>query len=429
MALNAADQSAIQTFSAISDYQRCQRPSIRDQKSKIRSSMPKVRSFEIPTVMKHGLGAIQTLADEAKALGMKRPLLVTDGGIVKAGLLERATAPLKAGNVDFIVYDKVVANPPIAAVDEGARLYASEKCDGVIGFGGGSSMDTAKAIGVVAVHGGSILNYEWADPQPIRHRIPPTICVPTTSGTGSEVTLWAVITDPQRKIKFNVGGTAKIGAWMALIDPELTLNLPPAVTAATGMDALAHAIECHTCAYAQPLPDASALHAIEYVAKHLRVAFAQGQNVEARYGMSMAAMLGALAYGTESAGAAHAMSQSAGGVHDVPHGALTARVLGPVMEYNYMGEPEKFARIAQALGEDVRGLSVWEAAEKAVEAVYRLTEDVEIPTLQEMGFREEEIPHLAEIAFADPQTIGNPRDLSVKSYEKIWKRAFEVGVN
>jgi len=389
--------------------------------------MPKVRSFEIPTVMKHGLGAIATLADEAKALGMKRPLLVTDGGIVRAGLLERATAPLRASNIGFVVYDGVVANPPITVVDEGARLYASEKCDGIIGFGGGSSLDTAKAIGVVATHGGSILQYEWADPQPITKRIPPTICVPTTAGTGSEVTLWAVITDPKRKIKFNVGGTPKIGAWVALIDPELMLNLPPAVTAATGMDALAHAIECYTCAYAQPLPDSVALNAMEYVAKHLRVAFAQGQNVEARYGMSMAAMLGALAYGTESAGAAHAMSQSAGGVHDVPHGALTARVLGPVMEYNYMGEPEKFARIAQALGEDIRGLSVWEAAEKAVEAVYRLTEDVEIPTLQEMGFREEEIPHLAEIAFADPQTIGNPRDLSVKGYEKIWRRAFEVG--
>ncbi|MBL8055891.1 MAG: iron-containing alcohol dehydrogenase [Anaerolineales bacterium] len=391
--------------------------------------MPKVRSFEIPTVMKHGLGAIQTLADEAKALGMKRPLVVTDGGIVKAGLVERVTAPLKAGGLDFAVFDRVVPNPPIAIVDEGADVYRRERCDGVIGFGGGSSMDTAKSIGVVAANGGSILNYEWADPQPIKQRIPPTICIPTTAGTGSEVTLWAVITDPKRKIKFNVGGTAAIGAWVALIDPELTLGLPPAVTAATGMDALAHAIECYTCAYAQPLPDSTALLAMEYVAKHLRVAFAQGANVEARYGMSMAAMLGALAYGTESAGAAHAMSQSAGGVHDVPHGALTARVLGPVMEFNYLGEPAKFARIAQALGEDIRGLSVWDAAEKAVEAVYRLTEEVEIPTLQEMGFQEEEIPHLAEIAFADPQTIGNPRDLSKASYVKIWQRTFEIGAH
>jgi len=236
-----------------------------------------------------------------------------------------------------------------------------------------------------------------------------------------------VITDPARKIKFNVGGTALIGAWVALLDPELTLALPPQVTAGTGMDALAHAIECYTCAYAQPLPDAVALLAMEYVGMYLRVAFAQGSNVEARYKMSQAAMLGALAYGKESAGAAHAMSQSAGGVHDVPHGALTARLLGPVMEYNYLGEPHKFARIAQALGEDIRGLSVWQAAEKAVAAVYQLTEDVEIPTLQQLGFGEDEIPLLAEIAFKDPQTIGNPRDLSYESYVKIYRRAFELG--
>jgi choline dehydrogenase len=391
--------------------------------------MPTVRSFVIPTVMKHGLGAIATLADEAKALGMKRPLIVTDSGIVKAGLLDRAAAPLKAASMSYAVFDRVAPNPPIATVDEGAAFYAGERCDGIIGFGGGSAMDTAKAIGVVAANGGSILQYEWADPQPIKHRIPPTICVPTTAGTGSEVTLWAVITDPRRKIKFNVGGTPHIGAWVALIDPELTLDLPPAVTAGTGMDALAHAVECYTCAYAQPLPDSVALLAMEYIGQYLRVAFAQGHNVEARYKMSMAAMLGALAYGTESAGAAHAMSQSAGGVHDVPHGALTARVLGPVMEYNCMGEPQKFARIAQALGEDVRGLSVWQAAEKAVEAVLRLTEAVEIPTLQQLGFKEEEIPVLAEIAFKDPQTIGNPRDLSLQSYVQIYRRTFEIGAN
>src|SRR3990172_4155141 len=389
--------------------------------------MPNVRSFVIPTVMKHGLGAIQTLADEVRSLGVKRPLVVTDSGIVKAGLLDRATAPLKAADIGYAVFDKVAPNPPIATVDEGAGVYKSEKCDGVIGFGGGSAMDTAKAIGVVATNGGSILQYEWADPQPVKNRIPPTICVPTPAGTGSEVTLWAVITDPKRHIKLRGGGRADIGAWVALMAPELTLDLPPAVTAGTGMDALAHAVECYTCAYAQPLPDSVALNAMEYVGQYLRVAFAQGHNVEARYKMSMAAMLGALAYGTESAGAAHAMSQSAGGVHDVPHGALTARLLGPVMEFNYLGEPQKFARIAQALGEDIRGLSVWQAAEKAVEAVMRLTEDVEIPTLQELGFKETKIPMLSEIAFKDPQTIGNPRDLSLQSYVKIYQRTFEIG--
>ncbi len=386
-----------------------------------------IRSFEIPTVMKHGLGAIASLADEAKSLGMKRPLIVTDPGIVKAGILERAKSVCKAGALDCAIFDKVAANPPIALVNEGADVYRREQCDGLIGLGGGSSMDTAKSIGVVVNNGGSILKYEWADPQPIKQRIPPLICVPTTAGTGSEVTLWAVITDPERKIKFNVGGTAKVGAWVALLDPELTLDLPAAVTAGTGMDALAHAVECYTCAYAQPLPDAVALLAMEYVGAYLRVAFAQGHNVEARYKMSMAAMLGALAYGTESAGAAHAMSQSAGGVHDVPHGPLTARLLGPVMEHNYMGEPQKFARIAQALGEDTRSLSVWQAAEKAVEAVYRLTDDLEIPSLQALGFKEEEIPVLADIAFKDPQTVGNPRDLTRGSYVQMYQRAFAMG--
>jgi len=389
--------------------------------------MRNIRSFEIPTVMKHGLGAIAALGDEARALGMKRPLIVTDPGIVRAGLLEHATRAMRAANVDCAVFDQVAPNPPIALVDAGTDMYRRERCDGIIGFGGGSSMDTAKSIGVVVVNGGSIADYEWADPQPIAARIPPTICVPTTAGTGSEVTLWAVITDSVRKIKFNVGGTPLIGAWMTLIDPELMLDLPAGVTAGTGMDALAHAIECYTCAYAQPLPDAVALQAMEYVGQYLRIAFAQGHNVEARYKMSMAAMLGALAYGTESAGAAHAMSQSAGGVHDVPHGALTARLLGPVMEYNYLGEPHKFARIAQALGEDTRGLSVWQAAERAVEAVLRLTEDVEIPTLQQLGFDASEIPMLAEIAYNDPQTIGNPRDLTLHSYHKIYQRTFDMG--
>ncbi len=385
------------------------------------------RRYALPTEIRHGLGSLADLAQVVRELGMSRPLVVTDQGIAAAGILEEACQVLRRGEVDHVVFDQVVANPPVALVDQVAALYRREGCDGLIGLGGGSSMDTAKAVGVVVSNGGSILDYEWAEPQPIRQRIPPTVCVPTTAGTGSEVTLWAVITDPERKVKFNVGGTPLIGAWVALVDPELTFGLPPAVTAGTGMDALAHAVECYTCAYAQPVTDAVALLAMEYVAKYLRIAFAQGHNAEARSRMSAAATLGGMAYGLESAGAAHAMSQSAGGVHNVPHGALTARLLGPVMEYNYMGEPEKFARMAQALGEDIRGLSVWQAAEKAVEAVYRLTEDLEIPTLQELGFREEEIPMLAQIAYEDPQTVGNPRDLSVAAYEQIYRRAFQVG--
>jgi choline dehydrogenase len=387
---------------------------------------PLLRSFAVPTVMQHGPGAVARLPQVVKELGLRRPLIVTDAGISRAGLLDSVTRVLDGAGQAYLVFPEVVANPPVALVDRGAQVYQQEGCDGLIGLGGGSSLDAAKAVGVVVTHGGSIRDYRWADPQPIRQRIPPTITIPTTSGTGSEVTLWSVITDPERKVKFNVGGTAQIGPWVALIDPELTLGLPARITAATGMDALAHAVECYTCAYAQPLPDATALLAMEYIGQYLRVAYAQGGNLEARYRMSMAAMLAGLSYGTESAGAAHAMSQSAGGVHDVPHGDLTARLLAPVMEYNCMAEPHKFARIAQALGEDVRGLAVWRAAEKAIEAVYRLTADLNIATLQELGFEEQEIPNLARLAEADPQTVGNPRVVRREDYERIWRRAFET---
>jgi choline dehydrogenase len=386
--------------------------------------MINLRSFEVPTVVKHAPGAITLLADQIKALGSKRPMLVTDKGLVNAGLADEATHALKAGNVDYVLFDGVVANPSIELVDNAAALYRSEGCDGLIGFGGGSPMDTAKSIGVVAVHGGSILDFEWADPQPITQRIPPLVCVPTTSGTGSEETLWAVITDPARKIKYNVGGTGLIAAHVALLDPRLTLGLPGRITAGTGMDALTHAIECYTCAYAQPWPDAVALWAIETIGQWLRIAYAQGANEEARYKMAMASMLAGMSYGTESAGAVHAMSQTAGGVYNLPHGELTASLLAPVMAYNYMGEPHKYARIAQAMGEDTLGLSVWEAAELAVEAVARLSEDLDIPTLPEMGIPEEDIPMLAQLAFDDPQTIGNPRDIDVRGYEQIYRSCF-----
>jgi choline dehydrogenase len=387
-----------------------------------------LRTYQSPTRLVQRLGAIQELGSEASQLGMRRPLLVTDPGVKAAGLLEVALASLRRSDVEPVVFDRVRANPGVELVDAGAAEYRSQGCDGLVAIGGGSSMDTAKGIGVVAVHDGSIVEYEWGH-SPIRSRIPPMIAVPTTAGTGSEVTLWAVITDPKRKIKFNVGGTPHIASWVAVIDPELTVKLPAAVTAGTGMDALAHAVECFTMSYHQPFTDAVALLAMEYVARYLRVAFSQANNLQARYHMSAAAMLAGLAYGTDSAGAAHAMSQTAGGVHDAPHGALTARLLGPVMEYNYMGEPERFARMAAAFGLDTTHVSMWEAAEMAVEYVHQLTVDVEIPGLQELGFKEDEIPMLADKAFADPQTIGNPRDVDAAAYRLIYQRAFVLGRN
>ena len=381
-----------------------------------------VRSVDVPTRIVHGPGGLSRLGDLVRELGVTRPLLVTDQGVVAAGLAEAGLRHLE----DAVVFDDVYANPDIELVGRAAAAYREGGCDGLVALGGGSSIDTAKAVGVEVVHGGSIAEYEYGS-TPLTERIPPLVAVPTTAGTGSEATLWAVITDPERRIKFNVGGTPLIGAHVALVDPELTLGLPPAITAATGMDALSHAIECYTCDYHQPFNDAVSLHAIELVGRWLRVACGDGGNLEARTGMAHAATLGGLAYGTESAGAAHAMSQSAGGVHECPHGALTARVLGPVCEFNAPAAPERYARIAQGLGVDVDGLPPLDAALAGVEEVYRLTDDVGIPSMEELGFAEDEIPMLALIAFEDPQTIGNPREVDTAAYEEIYRNAFARG--
>ena len=381
-----------------------------------------VRTVELPTRMVHGPGAILRLGELVDELGAKHPFLVTDKGVVSVGLADRALETLQ----NAFVFDGVRANPDIELVGQASALYREEGCDGLVALGGGSSLDTAKGVGVEVAHGGSILDYEYGN-TPITKRIPPLVAIPTTAGTGSEVTLWAVIADHERKIKFNVGGTPLIGAHVALIDPELMLGLPPAITAATGMDALSHGIECYTCDYHQPFNDAAALAAIELVAKWLRVAVEDGENLEARTNMAHAATFGGLAYGTESAGAAHAMSQSAGGVHDCPHGALTARVLGPVCEYNAPAAAERYARIAQAMGVNTHGLSPMEAAEAGIEELYCLTEDVKIPTMEELGFSEDEIPMLARIAYEDPQTVGNPREVTVSDYEEIYRSAFSRG--
>jgi choline dehydrogenase len=378
-----------------------------------------VRSVEVPTRMVHGPGAVARLGELCRELGIRRPLLVTDKGVLAAGLVEPALALLD----DPVLFDGVRPNPDIELVGEGSAAYSEQGCDGLVALGGGSSIDAAKAIGVEVVHGGSILDYEY-DHEPITKRLPPLVAVPTTAGTGSEVTLWAVITDHERQIKFNVGGTPLIGAHVAVIDPELMLGLPPAVTAATGLDALSHGIECYTCDYHQPFNDAVALHAIELVGRWLRAAVEDGSNLEARTHMAHAATLGGMAYGTESAGAAHAMSQSAGGVHDCPHGALTARVLGSVCEFNVPAAPERYARFALALGVDPAGMDIDQSAYAGVEALERLVDDVGIPTMAELGFSEDEIPMLAQIAYDDPQTLGNPRVLTVDDYVGIYTRAF-----
>lgn len=389
-------------------------------------TMTKLHTFEIPTVIKHGIGAVHYVGNEAKTLGITKVLLVTDPGIYNAGVVNPVVESLQKAGIQVILFQKVEPNPPVRLVAEGSKLYAEEGCNGLVAVGGGSSMDTAKAIGVEVVHEGSVLDYEAAEgKKPLVNRIPPLVTIPTTAGTGSEVTQWAVITDEERKYKFNTGGPL-IAAHLTIIDPELHISMPPHVTAMTGVDALAHAIECYTMKFAQPITDAVALLAIEYGAHYIRRAFADGQDLEARYGMAQAAMLAGLSYGSESAGAAHAMSQTLGGIIPVAHGQCVAAMMGPVMEYNWKGYPEKFARIAKAFGIDTNDMTVEEAAKDSVNWMYELVEDLEIPNLEEQGVSPDMIDRLSKEAMKDPQTVGNPRDLNEKAYNWIYKRCFNL---
>ncbi|WLR43051.1 iron-containing alcohol dehydrogenase [Bacillus carboniphilus] len=389
-------------------------------------AMQNFHTFEIPTVIKHGIGSIKHIGDELKKLGVSKALIVTDPGIYNAGVVSPVETAVKEAGIEVVLFNKVEPNPPVRLVAEGSKVYKEEGCDGLIAVGGGSSMDTAKAIGVEAVHDGSVLDYEAAEgKKPLENRIPPLTTIPTTAGTGSEVTQWAVITDEKREFKFNTGGPL-IAAHLTIIDPEMHVSMPPHVTAMTGIDALAHAIECYTMKYAQPITDAVALMAIEYGAKYIRRAFSDGEDLEARYAMSQAAMLAGLSYGSESAGAAHAMSQTLGGIIPVAHGQCVAAMMGPVMEYNWKGYPEKFARIAQAFGINTSNMSVEEAAKASVNWMYDLVEDLEVPSLQEQGVSPDMVERLAKEAMKDPQTVGNPRDLTEKDYVWIYNRCFNL---
>ncbi|MCF8011309.1 MAG: iron-containing alcohol dehydrogenase [Clostridiales bacterium] len=381
------------------------------------------RRFELPTIMKHGVGVLSELPATIRELGVTKPLIVTDPGVANAGILNKVITTLEDAGIPYAVFDRVVANPPVETVGDATTSYQNNNCDGLIGLGGGSSMDTAKGVGVEVTHEGNILDWE-AEKRDLQNRIAPLITISTTAGTGSEVTMWAVITDSARKFKFNVGGPL-LAPHVSIVDPVLHSYMPPHVTAGTGMDALCHAIECYTCHYAQPHTDAVALLAIEYCAKYLRRAVANGKDMEARYYMAMAAHLAGISYGSDSAGAVHALTQTLGGIKpEIHHGPAVGATLAPTMEYNWIGEPEKFTRIAVAMGEDITGMTERESCLAGIEAIYQLAEDIGIPTLTDLGVTEDQIPMLARAAEGDPQTVGNPRDIDAKGYEWIYKRCF-----
>jgi alcohol dehydrogenase class IV len=385
-------------------------------------SLQQFLTFHAPTKILCGPGALAALPAELTRLSVRRPLVVTDQGIKRSGLLEKVTAPLTQQEISFAVFDSIEENPAAETVMNGAEVYASENCAGLIAIGGGSSIDAAKAIGVVVSNGGNVTDYRGVEKVP--KATPPLIAIPTTYGTGSETTSVAVITDRRTLYKFAII-SPHIFCASAILDPNLLLTLPRKLGAATGMDALTHAIEAHASLTAHQMTSALALHAIKLIAENLRQAIANDYNLTSTENMMVASTLAGIALSNARLGTVHAMAHPLSGHCGIHHGVACAILLPHVMEFNLGSSPEKFGEIARAMGEMTAGLSVMDAAWKAVEAVRRLSRDVDIPlTLQEVGARLDKLPELVKDSMASGAILVNPRKTNEQDVERLFRKAF-----
>jgi len=386
------------------------------------SLQEQVFGFFIPTVTLMGIGAHKEIGNQIKTLGGSKPFICTDKGITNAGIADLIADVVKRQcDVTPVIYDGTKPNPTDDNVHEGLKLYQSKGCDLIISLGGGSAHDCGKGIGIVATNGGNIRDYEGVDKS--AKAMPPFIAVNTTAGTASEMTRFCIITDTSRKVKMAIVDW-RVTPNVAIDDPLLMKGMPSALTAATGMDALTHAVEAYVSTIATPVTDACALKAIELIAAHLRAAVANGGDMEARDKMCYAQYLAGMAFNNASLGHVHAMAHQLGGFYDLPHGVCNAILLPHVSRFNLIAKMDRFADIAVAMGENIDGLSVRAAAELALTAIKTLSSDVGIPTgLTELGVKEQDLKTMAENAQKDACGLTNPRCPSLDDVIGIYKSA------
>ena len=376
--------------------------------------------FHIPTKLVIGCGAVSQLVTEARALCINHPLIVTDSGMKKSGIMDKILGQLSNQGLSCSIFDGVVPNPKISTIEAGVAVYQKQQCDGLISVGGGSPIDAAKGIGVLAKNSGSLMEFEGSGK--VKTPIPPHIAIPTTYGTGSEVSFAAMITDPARNLKTAIGSPLLFPK-VAIIDPELALGLPRPIAASTGMDALTHAIESYVSLKAQPITEAISLYAIRLVSENLRKAVTGDK--EGTANMMIAASMGGMSISHTRTGAVHAMAHILGGHFDVPHGITNAILLPHVMEFNLETCPEKYREISKAMGERVEGLSLKEAAEKSVEVVEQLNKDLGLPIrLREIGCDDRKFSKIAEDTMNTPVILVNPRKATKEDILKLLRKAF-----
>ncbi|XCN72278.1 MAG: molybdopterin-guanine dinucleotide biosynthesis protein B [Candidatus Electrothrix aestuarii] len=388
-------------------------------------AMNSMQSFTVtqPTRLQFGAGTVKDLGKTVKDFNGSKVLLVVDPGLVKAGLLERFTVPLEQEEIPFVVYDQIDPEPGLKLADKGCAIAQEAGCDCVVGAGGGSAMDVAKAVSILLTNGGKAVDYLGLGL--IKKPGVPKIMVPTSAGTGAEVTFTAVFINEETGSKGGMNGDP-LYPDAAILDPELTLSLPAKVTAYTGIDALTHALEAYTSTQAHVVSEMYSLEAIELIARNLPAACANGGNLEARAAMLMGSLLGGKALATAGVGLVHAMAYPMGGMFGVPHGLANAVLLPYVVQYNLPGNYEKFALLAEVLGQNTDGLSRRDAASLCVEALYDLNADVGIPaTLKDLDIPFDQIPKMAEIALTVTRPVeNNPRQPSLADVIAVYERAY-----
>ena len=379
-----------------------------------------IKYFQTTPRIVMGPGSINAAADEIKRQKAGKVMIITDPGLVAAGIVERLESLLSEGGLKLARFDKVEPDPRYEIAVEAARAAKEAGADFLVGIGGGSPIDICKVASILAANPGPVAEYFGIDLVPGPGL--PFMVIPTTAGTGSEVTPIAILSDEQEKLKKGIV-SPYLFPTVALLDPELTLGLPPRVTAATGMDALIHAVEAFTSKNANSMTDVLAIQAMTLIFSNLRTAFADGENLKARSALLEGSLLAGMAFANAGVTAVHAFAYPIGAEFHIPHGVANSIMLAPVMRFNMLGRLDKFARMARVFGQPVEGLGLREAALKAVEALRQLAEDLQVPShLSEFGVAEEHIPGLADGVMKVTRLLdNNPRVLTKKDAEEIYR--------
>jgi alcohol dehydrogenase len=379
-------------------------------------------TFFIPSVNILGTGCLDEAMDVIGKYGFRKALIVTDVGLAKAGVAKMIAEKLAMQDIDSVIFDGAKPNPNTANVELGLGLLKESRCDFVVSLGGGSPHDCAKGIALCATNGGQIRDYEGVD-QSSKPQLP-LIAINTTAGTASEMTRFCIITDESRHVKMAIVDR-NVTPLLSVNDPALMVAMPQGLTAATGMDALTHAIEAYVSTAANPITDACALKAITLISNNLRLAVRNGEDMAARENMAYAQFLAGMAFNNASLGYVHAMAHQLGGFYDLPHGVCNAVLLPHVQSFNAQVCAPRLTDVAHAMGADIRGLSPEEGAQAAIAAIRRLSSDVDIPAgLRELGARLNDVPMLATNALKDACGFTNPRPADQRQIEEIFRNAF-----